>query len=158
MKNVPATLTGLVLIILLATAAIAGEQITLKDGVTGVANVIVTTADSVTVSFEQDDTTLTLELKAGQFDPHSFYEIRRDYMEHTAENHLHLALFCVDEGMFARARFHVDRATALDEAYIEKVKAIPGLLDGVADKVLEYARRAYDAVSSRPRSTWLRRS
>jgi hypothetical protein len=144
MKSLPATLIGLVLVLAGATGAIASELISLKDGVTGAANVIDTTVDSITVSLSKDDTTVTVTLKAAQMDPYSFYEIRRDYMEESAESHLRLALFCVDHGMFSRARYHADRARALDPAYVEKVRAIPDLLHSVADKVLESARKAYD--------------
>ncbi len=133
------------LFLLVAPPALAGEQITLKDGVTGVANIIDTTHDSITVSFVKDDATVTLKLKASQLDPYSFYEIRRDYMEESAENHLWLAGFCVKEGMFARAKFHLDEARALDADYVKKVEAMPGVVNGVASSVLKYARNAYDA-------------
>ena len=139
----PAVLLGLILGV--TSSAIAGEQITLKDGVTGVVNIIDTTHDSITVSIVKDDATVTLKLKAGQLDPHSFYEIRRDYMGESAENHLRLALFCVKAGMFARAKYHLNEATALDPAYVKKVEAIPGVVDGVAAAVLKHARLAYDA-------------
>lgn len=145
MKSLPAILAGLVVIAAVTTSALAGEQITLSDGVSGVANIIDTRPESITVSFVKDDATITLTLKVGQLDPHSFYEIRRDYMAETAENHLRLAMFCVKEGMFARAKFHLNAATALDPDYVKKVEAIPGVVDGVADVVLEHARRAYDA-------------
>ena len=145
MKHLLALSVLLGLFLAVTTPAMAGEQITLKDGVTGTANIIDTTDDSITVSFVRDEASITLTLKAAQLDPHSFYEIRRDYMEHTAENHLRLGLYCVKEGMFARARYHVDEAKAIDPAFVEKVKAIPGLMDRIADQVLEHARRAYDA-------------
>ena len=145
MKNPLALFVFLGLCLSVTNPAMAGEQITLKDGVTGAANVIDTTHDSITVSFVRDEASVTLKLTVGQLDPHSFYEIRRDYMERTAENHLRLGKFCVEEGMFARARYHLNEAKALDPALVEKVKAIPGLVDGIADTILGYARRAYDA-------------
>ncbi len=145
MKHLLALSVLLGLFLAVTTPAMAGELITLKDGVTGTANIIDTTDDSITVSFVREGASVTLKLKAGQLDPYSFYEIRRDYMEHTAENHLRLGLFCIKEGMFARARYHVDEAKAIDPAFVEKVKAIPGLKDRIAEKILEHARRAYDA-------------
>jgi len=145
MKRLLALSVLLGLFLAVTTPAMAGELITLKDGVTGTVNIIDTTEDSITVSFVREGASVTLKLKAGQLDPYSFYEIRRDYMEHTAENHLRLGLFCVQEGMFARARYHVDEAKAIDPAFVEKVKAIPGLMDSIADQVLDHAQKAYDA-------------
>jgi len=120
------------------------EEVILKDGVTGFVNVLETTRDSVKVKFKKNGADITLVVKAERIDPFCFYTVRGKYMERTAENHLNLAIFCVENGLFNRAKHQRDVAESIDPEYLKKQAEIPGFRDGIAEKILANAERDFD--------------
>jgi tetratricopeptide (TPR) repeat protein len=145
MRALPVLLTlAICLVFSTAVAAAEKEEVMLKDGTTAMVEVVATEAQSVTVKFQ------TKEGKAGQtklhadsLDPHSFYQIRKKHMEKTAENHVKLAIFCAGAGLFNRAKAQMDVARALDPKAVEQVKDMPDVMNGIANYLVERARRAY---------------
>jgi hypothetical protein len=130
------------LLALLATAGAAElEEVILREGASGQVEVLATTVDSITVQARKGDASMKAPIKASALDPHCFYQIRRKHMEDTAENHIELAKYCIDNELFARAQRQIQHARDLDEAYVEKVAAMPGVREGIARKVLAHARR-----------------
>jgi len=127
------------------TPSAIADEVVLKSGDVHEVEIASTEADSVTVRFQRGDTSGTLVLRATDLDPHSFYELRNENMEATAENHLKLARFAVEHGLFARARLQVDKARALDPEYVERKMETAELIEGVAANVLAAARRIYEA-------------
>ena len=131
--------------LLIAMVAFSGialaekEEMILRDGTTGYANVLETKADSVKIAFKKDGADVSLVLKADKIDPHCFYTIRNKHMERTAANHFALGIYCAENGLSNRAKHQIDVAKSIDSEYVEKQKAIPGLREGVARKVLARA-------------------
>jgi len=137
--------------LLIAMVAFSGiamaekEEMILKDGVTGFVNVLETKKDSVKIAFKKNGADISLLLKADKIDPHCFYSIRKKHMERTAENHFDLAIFCVENGLYNRAKHQFDVAKSIDSEYVEKQGAVPGLREGVAEKILARAEMHFDA-------------
>lgn len=119
------------------------EVIVLLDGRTGLATVHGTTKDSVSFEFEKKGTTVSLELPAARLDPQCFFNLRRRHMEDTAQNHLDLAIYCAQQGMWNRGLLELDIAVALDEEYVNKMRETPGMREGVADSIIESAKHFY---------------
>ena len=73
-----------------ATAAFAEqEMVILRDGISGMAEVVKTEPDSITVRFQtKDGTSGETRLLASRVDPHNFFAIRHSHMEKTVENHI----------------------------------------------------------------------
>lgn len=111
------------------------EEILLRDGRTFDVTVDSTEPDSVRVRVE-GSTSGTVDVPARSFDPHSFYDVRSRHMEATAKNHLQLAKYCAEQGLFARARSQVEKARRLDADYVERKMALPDLVEGVASSIV----------------------
>lgn len=129
-----------------ATVAFADtELVLLSDGTNGMADVISTTEDSITVKFETADGTAgETVLRASRLDSHTFYGLRSKYMEKTPENHVKLALYCAELGMFHRAKREMDEARKLDPDVDKKIDTLPGVAEGIAQRLADAAKRAYD--------------
>ncbi|MCE9634237.1 MAG: hypothetical protein K8T90_00905 [Planctomycetes bacterium] len=131
------------------------EPLTLSDGVTGMAEILATDAESVTARFVRKGVDVEAKVRAIRMDPISFYEIRRAHMESTAENHVNLAIHCAENGMLHQARFQMDMARALDPDIEQKFKDRPNLMEAIAARLADAAKRlvadgrlrdAYDVV------------
>ncbi len=135
---------SIVVVLLAATAFAAPATIILRDGLTGTANVIETTADSVSLEFTYKGTgkPVSLTLPAKRLDPHCFYDIRLRTMEDTAENHLRLAIFCAESSLFARAKIQYERAVAIDPKFVAEVRKMPEVMNGIAARLLVVAQVA----------------
>lgn len=120
------------------------EEVLLRDGTGGMADVLGTTEDSVTIKFVKDGADVQLKLMAHRMDPYSFYSIRRRHMENTAENHLKLAEFLIQHRMYNRARQQVEDARELDPEKVKEVLSDPRIREGIADKLLENAKACLD--------------
>ncbi|MEN8149147.1 MAG: hypothetical protein ABFS86_04945 [Planctomycetota bacterium] len=141
-------LLALTLCLTLGTVAAAAEkeEVMLKDGLTAMVEVTKTEPESVTVKFEtKDGKEGQTKLHANALDPHSFYQIRQNHMEKTVENHVKLAVWCAGAGLFNRAKRQMDAAEALDPKVREKLKDMPDVMEGIADYLVDRARRAYRA-------------
>jgi tetratricopeptide (TPR) repeat protein len=138
-------LSVLVLTFLVAPALADIEEICLADGRTGIATVLGTTKDAVSLEFVKAGGKVKLTIPAARLDSNCFYNLRRRNMEKTAENHLQLAIWCAKQGMWNRGQLQYDIAVALDEAYVEKIKATPGMREGIADSIIEAAKKWYGA-------------
>ncbi len=134
-----------VLLVSAATALADTEMVMLRDGVSGMAEVLSTTEDSVTVKFEtKDGTAGETVFSASRLDEHSFYSLRSKYMEKTVPNHVKLAVFCAENGMFKRAKYQMDQARRLDPEIDDKLEARPDIMAGIAERLAEGVKRAYD--------------
>ena len=134
-------MSGVLLAILalaLAKPALA-DEVVLHDGRAFDVDIVQTEVDSVTVKFQKDGSSGTVKVRAAELDPHSFYGIRNRLMEKTALNHLQLAKFAAEAGLFARAKGQVEKARALDAEFVERKLALPGLVEGVANNILDKA-------------------
>ena len=120
------------------------EPVTTADGVTGLAEVISTASDSVTVKFTRSGVEIESTMNSQQMDPISFYEVRRRHMESTAANHVSLAIHCAENGLFNQARFQMDMARALDPDVEQKIKDSPDVMEGIAAHLADAAKRNYD--------------
>jgi tetratricopeptide (TPR) repeat protein len=66
-------------------------------------------------------------------------------MERTAENHLRLCAFCIENSLFAQARHEWDRAKELNPELSEEVARTPEVRQGIAKRMLENARKLFAA-------------
>ena len=76
------------------------------------AEILSTEPDSVRVKAVRKGVEIEAVVPVIRLDPISFYEIRRRHMESTPENHVLLAIHCVENGMLNQARFQLDMARA----------------------------------------------
>jgi cobalamin biosynthesis Mg chelatase CobN len=129
-----------------ATAAFAEqEMVILRDGISGMAEVVKTEPDSITVRFQtKDGASGETRLLASRVDPHNFFAIRHSHMEKTVENHIRLAVFCAENGMFNRAEAQVQAAKTLDPKKVEELGNTPEVMEKIATRLAEAAKRAYD--------------
>ena len=146
MRALPAIVLAILCLTFATTASAADKhEIILKTGQTAMLEVVETTADSVTVKFAKGGTKGQTKLNADALDPHCFYNVRRSLMEATAENHIRLAIFCATNGLFNRAKYQVQLAEALDPGVVEKIKKMPDVMEKIAAKLAEAAKKAYKA-------------
>lgn len=137
---------SLILCLLLEAPAFARmSEVMLKDGTAGIVDVLNTTEDSITVQFERNDVEIKLTLRASELDPHSFYHVRRERMEETADNHLKLAKFCIENALYAQANFQLDLAGKLDPELVADIRKDPELRERIGALVLADARRSLAA-------------
>lgn len=122
------------------TSTTLGDEVVLKDGSAHDVDILETGSDYIVAGFESGETKGQVKVSARELEPHSFYEIRSRHMEKTAENHLLLAKFCAENGMFTRAKAQADKARAIDAAYVERELSMPGVMEGLAATVLKQAR------------------
>jgi hypothetical protein len=128
-----------------ATALAATEMVMLKDGTTGMAEIVSTAEDSITVRFETPEGTAgETTLRASRLDEHSFYSVRSKHMEQTVENHVKLAIWAAENGLFKRAKHQMDQARKLDPEIDSKIEARPEIMQGIADRLAAAAKRAYE--------------
>lgn len=144
-RAVQAATIAIALTLILAGSAFAKEEVVLKDGTSGMVTVLETTADSVTVKHVGPKATVTLKLLAKDMDPHSYYDIRRRNMEDTAQNHLDLAVFCAESGMFSRGKMQYELAVAMDPSLVQKLSQMPQMMDGIAKRLLAAAEKSLAA-------------
>jgi tetratricopeptide (TPR) repeat protein len=119
-------------------------EVMLKTGQTAMLEVIETTPESITVKFHKKGVSGQTKLLAVNLDPHCFYEIRRALMEITPENHIKLAIYCASVGMFNRAKYQIELAKSIDPEIVEKIKAMPDVMEKIANYLLDAAKKAYD--------------
>lgn len=134
------SLATLILVACVLAAPVRAEEVVLRDGSAHDVTIIETTVDSISVAFEREGTKGTVVVRAEELDPHSFYSIRSRHMEKTAKNHLTLAKYCVENGLFSRAESQAEKARALDADYVERKMQLPGLVNGLAEDTLKTAR------------------
>lgn len=134
-------LLGAALILGTSTLALAEkEQVMLSDGITGMAEIIETTPDSIHAKFSKGEAVL----QAARLDPHCFYQIRLKHMEHTAENHVRLAVFCAENGLLNQARLQMKVARAIDPEVDAKIAADADIREKVAQRLAEAAKRHFE--------------
>lgn len=129
--------------VLAAGPAWAGdkEPVTLEDGTTGMAEVLSTEPDSLRVKVVRKGVEIEAVVPALRLDPYSFYDIRRRHMESTPENHVRLAVHCVENGLLNQARFQMETARALDPDIEQKFKDRPDVMESIAVRLVEAAKR-----------------
>ena len=136
--RIPSTITMALVVLLLASVSLA-DEIVLKGGEVGEAEVTATTFDSVTLKYNlEDGPTATMTLRAAQLDPHCFYTVRNKHMEDTVENHMALAKFCVSNELFFRAQIQVNKAKAIDPEKVEEILDDAQVRERIAQKLLTY--------------------
>lgn len=133
--------------VLCAAASVAyaeTELVMLRDGQSGMGEIVSTESDSIKVKFQTEAGGAgEASLLASRLDPHNFYGIRSKHMEKTAENHVRLAIYCVDNGMFNRARLQMAEARKLDPEVDKKIDS-PEIREKIAEHLVNSAKAAYE--------------
>lgn len=90
-----------------------------------------------------------ITLKISELDPHFVYSEVSKSLGNDAKERINLAKFCVDHGMFARAKAEMDRARAADPAVVEEFMTteFPKIREGLAGRVLAHAQKSARAGS-----------
>ncbi len=154
--KVSSFVTLALVVLLLAPATLAGDEIVLKGGDSGIVNVTETTVDSISFKFAMPDgPTVTTKLKAAQLDPNSFYTIRNKHMEKTVENHLKLAGFCIKAELFSRAKIQINLAKQIDEEAAQLVLDDAKVKEAVAERLLKYIARELKTGSMAEAEKWI---
>jgi tetratricopeptide (TPR) repeat protein len=117
--------------------------IALKNGKSITGKVVESTDDSVTFTFKSNGTDVTSTLRARELEPSSFYAIRSASLTDSATDHLALAKYIADQGMYAQARMHYEIARSLDPAMIADFdkEELPKIKNGIAARLLASAKR-----------------
>ncbi|MEN8148873.1 MAG: hypothetical protein ABFS86_03565 [Planctomycetota bacterium] len=124
--------------LLAADAAVAKDEVMLRDGTTALVEVLETTPDTVKVKFKsRSGAEGEAVLRAANMDVVNFYTIRRKYMETTVENHVKLAVFCFRSGDFNRAKRQWDLAVNLDPELVAKLEERPDIVEKIAAAIFE---------------------
>jgi tetratricopeptide (TPR) repeat protein len=133
---------SLALIVLLAPVTLAADEIVLRGGGSGIADVVETTEDSIKIKYIMPDgPTATIGLKAHQLDPHNFYTVRNKHMEKTVENHLKLAKFCIETELFSRAKIQINKAKEIDPEKVDLILDDSKVREAIAERLLKYIAR-----------------
>jgi hypothetical protein len=143
MRTWIAFVVGLLLLAVASSAYAEKMEVMLKSGRSGMVEVVETTPESVTVKFVKEGSPITMKVRAKELDPHSFYNVRRKHMEKTAENHVRLAVFCVENGMFTRGRAQIEAAREVEPELDQKLKDAPEIREKIADRLVTAARKHY---------------
>lgn len=132
--------------VLCAAASVAfaeTELVMLRDGTSGMGEIVSTESDSIKVKFQTEAGAAgEASLRASRLDPHNFYGLRSKHMEKTAENHVRLAIYCVDNGMLNRAKLQMAEARKLDPEVDTKIDA-PEIREKIVEHLVESAKAAY---------------
>lgn len=135
----------------------AKDEVVLRSGKSGQVEVLETTESSVKVTATRSDgAKVTATLRAGDLDPHNFYTLRRKHMEKTAQNHVALAKWCLDNDLVNQAKVQADAARRLDNAYVEKLLGDPTLRAKIDGKLFDYAKRMVAKGKFAEAERWLR--
>lgn len=104
------------------------------------------TSASIEVVVPLKSTQAVITYKAKDVDPASFYAVRVDAVK-TAAEHLDLAQYCLENGLFTEARAQGQLAHAADAALTKSFvdSKLAKIEEGTADKLLAKARAALEA-------------
>jgi len=133
--------TLVLVMLLLCSASVLAEEVMLRDGRSGDAKILETTESLIKIELKVNDGTATFEIGADRLDPHNFYGIRSKHMEQTADNHLGLAKFCIENEMFPRAKAQIEKARKLDAEKVEKIISMPEIVEGIARRIVTFAQK-----------------
>ncbi len=154
--RITSVITLALAVLVLTPASFASDEIILKGGDAGLAEVVSTTEDSVQIRYIlPDGPTATIGLKASQLDPNNFYTVRNNHMEKTLENHLKLAKFCIENELFSRARLQINMAREIDEAKVEMVINDSEVKEEIAERLLRYVARELKTGNMAEAEKWL---
>lgn len=150
-------LTSTILVLALTLTAFAvspaqAEEILLNTG-SGIEGTI-QSVDQTSMTVKTKDGE-TVELMRGAVDPHFYYTAWSKRMEQTAENHLRVAVFTFENGLFNQARSQYRKAQSKDKELVKKFEAeiVPDIKEGIAQKLLGMARAAVEANEYRKAET-----
>jgi hypothetical protein len=155
MKTLSA-ITMALAVLLMVPAALAADEVILKHGESGIADIVKTTEDSVTFKYIiKDGPTAEMTLRANQLDPNNFYMLRNKYMEKTVDNHMGLAKFCVENELFSRARIQANLAREIDEEKVNLILDDAKVKEAIAESLLKYVARELKAGNMAEAEKWL---
>ena len=119
----------------------AQELIFLKDGTVVKGEITASTENSVTAVVNGE----TYTVSADKFDPHFYYRVRDKALGNDAKGRIQLALYAIDNNLFFRAKAQFEQAKSIDPKIAEEFKAKqwPKLKEGVGQKLLSAANRAF---------------
>jgi tetratricopeptide (TPR) repeat protein len=138
-----ATLLSMCLVAMNATISTPPDQIVLKNGNKVSGEVVTSNDDDLTLRFVASGQDATMTLQRDQVDPHSWYVVRSRALPDTATEHLRLARFCSENGMFFQAERELNRVLELDDSMAAEVDVeLMRARDGAAAKVVELATAA----------------
>lgn len=151
MKLALTTTVAAVLSLAVAGTAIA-EEILLNSG-SGIEGEI-TSVDQESMKVKTEDGK-NITLLRGAVDPHFYYSAWKERMEQTAENHLRVAVFAFENGLFNQARSQYRQAQRKDKELVKKFEEeiVPEIKEGVAEKLLAMAQAAVAAKDYRRAET-----
>ncbi|MHC4943690.1 MAG: hypothetical protein ACYTG7_11795 [Planctomycetota bacterium] len=121
-------------------------RIIMKDGTSVSGEVVETTEDSVRVMRRKGTAAATSTIRVDRMDPVSYFRVRMQNLGDDAKGYLQLAMFCIDNGMFARAFLCYEHAKSLDPALVEYFdnEVLPDLRENYANQLLEEAQEAIE--------------
>ena len=139
MKSVFTTTLVLALCVTIA-GSVAAEEILLNSGSGIEGEIISVDKDEMKVKTKDGEITLL----RGAVDPHFYYTEWKNRMEKTAENHLRVAVFAFENGLFNQARSQYRQAQRKDKELVKKFEEeiVPQIKEGVAEKLLAMAQSA----------------
>jgi tetratricopeptide (TPR) repeat protein len=137
----------------LSAAAAAGtaaptdpaQEVVLRNGTKFSGRVLSSDDEVVSFEFIENGQEGTLTLRRDQVDPHSWYVLRARAIPDRAPEHLRLARFCSENGLYFQAERELGRVLELDPSAASNVEhEILRARAGAAEKLLELAVLAFE--------------
>lgn len=144
MRALLVLVTFLFVAVVLAVPAHALDEVIMKDGTIHHAKILSVEDDGITVRFSpKSGGQAQLKVAWRKLDPYFFYNLRNEKAGDDAREHLKLALWAVDAGLFSRAKVQVEKATELDPQLVKDIQEdkLPEIREGIATRILESAER-----------------
>ncbi len=143
MRSLLSLCAALLVVGMLAAPAFALDDVIMKDGTIHKAQILSVEEDGINVKFSpKSGGMVQMKLKWDRLDTYFFYNLRNEKAGDDAKEHLKLALWCVEAGLFSRAKVQVEKATELDPQLVKDIQAggkLPEIREGIATRVLESA-------------------
>ena len=133
------TITALVLAFALPVIA---EEVLLNSGAEIDGEIVKVDHTGITVKAGDK----TIDVTPGDLDPHYYYSQWSKRIKKDPEQHLRLAVYAFEHGMFNQARSQYRKAERLDKEMVKKFEeeVVPEIKEGIAEKLLAQARVAID--------------
>jgi hypothetical protein len=135
------TLPAAALLVVAAAAPARAEDVLLVDGTVFTGKVDKVEKDGVTITMAVGGGTATLKVDAARLDPAYFYGLLDGVADQDAKAHVELAVWCIEQGLFSRARLQMRRAEQLDPDFVRGLREdqFPEMREGIATQILASA-------------------
>ncbi|MFV1958326.1 MAG: hypothetical protein ACC662_02815 [Planctomycetota bacterium] len=144
MRYVLAASVAVVILGFSALSALALDEVILNDGSVRHADILEVLENGIRVKFRpKSGGKVEMVVPASKLDPAFFYALRKKAIGDNAEDHLKLALWAFDAGLFARAKAQIEEVARLDPQLVKDIEEgkLPEIREGIARKVLESAQK-----------------